>query len=139
MCELRVISVRDRVIASLQQHIDNGAFPEARVRAYQLLFGPPVIWPVTSRVVGTDSVVLRDIAHRVRGLMAEHPNVLDPHLEWDERTPVLHLSMDAERLRILGLTPQAVAQQLQFQLDGVPVTQVRQDIRTVDVVARGVL
>ncbi len=130
---------RDRIIASLQQHIDNGEFPESRLRISQLLYGPPVIWPVTFRVVGPDSVVLRDIAHRVRGLMAEHPNVVDPHLEWDERTPVLHLSMDAERLRILGMTPQDVAQQLQFQLEGVPVTQVRQDIRTVDVVARGIL
>src|SRR5690606_27674641 len=51
--------------------------------------------------------------------------------------PVMHLVMDSERLRLMGLTPRDVAQQLQFQLDGVPVTEVRQDIRTVEVRARG--
>lgn len=69
--------------------------------------------------------------------MVANPNTIDAHLEWDERAPVLHLSMDSERLRLMGLTPRDVAQQLQFQLDGVPVTEVRQDIRTVEVRARG--
>ncbi|SEJ43044.1 Multidrug efflux pump subunit AcrB [Pseudomonas linyingensis] len=130
-------AARDKVMATLQQHIDQGEFPEARVRVYQLLFGPPVIWPVAFRVIGPDPLVLRDIAHRVRAVMAADEHVVDPHLEWDERTPVQHLAMDEERLRLLGLTPQEVAQQLQFQLDGVPVTQLRQDIRSVEVIARG--
>ncbi len=128
---------RERVIALLRERVAQGEFPEARVRVTGLLFGPPVIWPVAFRVTGPDAMQLRTIAHQVRTTMAEHPNVADPHLEWDERVPTLHLSMDPERLRLLGLTPQSVAQQLQFLLNGVPVTQVRQDVRTVDVVARG--
>lgn len=44
--------------------------------------------------------------------------------------------MDTERLRLLGMTPQDVSRQLQFQFDGITVTQLRQDIRTVDVLAR---
>ncbi len=36
----------------------------------------------------------------------------------------------------MGLTSSAVAEQLQFLLSGVPVTAVREDIRTVQVVAR---
>lgn len=128
---------RNRIMATMREHIAKGEFPEARVRVYRLLYGPPVIWPVTFRVIGPDPVVLRDIAHQVREVMVANPHMVDPHLEWDGRIPSLHLSMDEERLRLLGLTPQEVAQQLQFQLDGVPVTQVRADIRTVDVVARG--
>lgn len=128
---------RERVIALLRERVAQGEFPEARVRVTGLLFGPPVIWPVAFRVTGPDAMQLRTIAHQVRTTMAEHPNIADPHLEWDERVPTLHLSMDPERLRLLGLTPQSVAQQLQFLLNGVPVTQVRQDVRTVDVVARG--
>jgi multidrug efflux pump subunit AcrB len=128
---------RDRTIATLKQHIEQGDFPEARVRVYRLLYGPPVLWPVAFRVVGPDPKVLRDIAHQVRTVMAANPHVVDPHLEWDERAPTPHLAMDMERLRLLGLTPQDVAEQLQFQVDGTLVTQVRQDIRTVDVIARG--
>ncbi|ENO87142.1 efflux RND transporter permease subunit [Thauera linaloolentis] len=131
------VEARTRVMAELQRHIDEGEFPEARVRVSRLLFGPPVIWPVAYRVVGPDALELRRIAHRVRDVMAADPHVVDPHLEWDERAPVLYLAMDAERLKLLGLTPQDVSQQLQFHLNGVRVTQARQDIRTVDVIARG--
>lgn len=130
------MAARDRVMKILNDQIAAGAFPEARVRVYRLLYGPPVIWPVAFRVLGPDLVKLREIAHQVRHIMATDPHVVDPHLEWDNRTPALHLTMAPERLRLLGLTPQDVAQQLQFQLDGVVVTQARQDIRTVNVVAR---
>ncbi|SDX50111.1 efflux RND transporter permease subunit [Nitrosomonas halophila] len=128
---------RDQIMAQLQRHIDAGEFPEARVRVTQLLFGPPVIWPVSFRIIGPDPATLREIAHQVRRVIAAHPNTLDPHLEWDERAPVWQLVMDPEQLRLMGLTPRDVAQQLQFQLDGVPVTALRQDIRTVEVRARG--
>ncbi|MCV2217779.1 efflux RND transporter permease subunit [Thauera sp. Sel9] len=131
------VEARTRVMAELQRRIEEGEFPEARVRVSRLLFGPPVVWPVAFRVVGPEAQELRRIAHQVREIMASNPHVVDPHLEWDERVPVLHLAMDQARLRLLGLTPQDVSQQLQFQLDGLRVTQVRQDVRTVDVVARG--
>ena len=48
----------------------------------------------------------------------------------------MHFVLDQDRLRLIGLSPADAAQQLQFLLTGVPVTQVREDIRTVDVVAR---
>lgn len=131
------VAARDRVIAELERRIGAGEFPEARVRVTRLLYGPPVVWPLSFRVIGPDPQQLRRIGHQLREIMAASPHVQDPHLEWDERVPTLHLEMDPERLRLIGLTPQEVAQQLQFQLDGSPVTQVRQDIRSVEVRARG--
>jgi multidrug efflux pump subunit AcrB len=127
---------RDVIINTLQTRIDAGEFPEARVRVTRLLFGPPVPWPVSFRVVGPDPVQLRTIAHQVREFTQAHPNTFSTHLEWDERVPVLQLDTDPDRLRLMGLTPRDVAQQLQFQLDGAPVTEVRQDNRTVQVRAR---
>ena len=130
-------TTRDQLMATLERHIAAGEFPEARVRVYRLLYGPPVIWPLEFRVVGQDPDMLRAIAHQVREVITRNPQVHDAHLEWDERVPVLHLKTDPERLRLLGLTPQDLAQQLQFQLEGTPVTQLRQDIRSVELVARG--
>jgi multidrug efflux pump subunit AcrB len=129
-------AARDVIMRTLQARIDAGEFPEARVRVTRLLFGPPVPWPVSYRVVGPDPVQLRTIAHQVRELTQAHPNTFSVHLDWDERVPVLQLDTDAERLRLMGLTPRDVAQQLQFQIDGAPVTEVRQDNRTVQVRAR---
>jgi multidrug efflux pump subunit AcrB len=68
--------------------------------------------------------------------MALNTHAGNPPLESDERVPVLFLRMDNERIRLMGLTPKDVAQQLQFMFNGIPVTEVRQDIRTVEVVAR---
>src|SRR5437763_12209182 len=41
-----------------------------------------------------------------------------------------------DRLNLIGLSPAEVAQQLQLLLTGTPVTQVREDIRNVPIVAR---
>jgi multidrug efflux pump subunit AcrB len=128
---------RDRVMAELNRHIQAGEFPEARVRVSQLLYGPPVIWPIVFRVIGDDPDRLREIAYRVRDIMGEHPNVVDPHLEWNERAPVAYLQMDAQRLRRIGLTPREVAEQLEFQSHGLAVGAIRQDIRTVELRVRG--
>ena len=130
-------AAREKIIAVLEQRIRDGEFGEARVRVQRLLYGPPVIWPVQFRVFGPDPQGVRDLAYRVREVMAANPHVVDAHLEWDERVPVLHLRTDADRLRLMGFTPQDVAQQLQLQLDGAPVTQLRRDTRSVDLVARG--
>ena len=130
-------AARDRVIALLQERIAAGAFPQARIRVSRLLYGPPVIWPVEFRLLGPDPAELRRIGHQLREIMARNPHIRDPHLEWDERAPVLHLTMDNDRLRRLGLTPLDVAQQTQFLSEGVTVTRLRQDIRSVDIIARG--
>ncbi len=128
---------RNKIMTALDHHIVNGAFPEARIRVTTLLFGPPIIWPITFRVVGPDPVNLRKIAHQVRDVMKTNPYAHDPHLEWDERAPILHVAIDQNQLSLTGLTPQDIAQQLQFQLDGLSVTEVRHGIRTVEVRARG--
>jgi len=128
---------RDQVMQALQDRVDAGEFSEARIRIRQLLFGPPVDWPVSFRVVGPDSDTLRIIARQLREVMQAHPHVVEPHLEWDQRIPTLKLNMDEARLRMLGLTPRGVAQQIQYRLQGIPVTEIRQGIRSVDLIVRG--
>jgi multidrug efflux pump subunit AcrB len=130
-------AARDQLRRALQQHIDNGDFAGARLRVTQLLFGPPVRFPVTFRVVGPDLDQLRPIAQAVRQAMAQNPHVHDAHLDWGERVPTMRLVFDQDRLSALGLSPRQVAQQLHGLLNGVSVTQVREGTRAVDVVLRG--
>lgn len=129
-------AARDKIIDVLNQHIDNGDFIEARIRVSKLVVGPPVPWPVSFRVVGEDPMLLRKIAHQVSDVMAANPHVVDPHLESDQRTPVLRFASNSDNLRLMGLTPNDISRQLQFKLDGAPITEVREDIRTVKVIAR---
>lgn len=131
------VEARERLIERLEARIAAGDFPEARVRVERLLYGPPVEWPVTIRVVGDDADRLREIGHEVREVIAANEATRDPHLEWDERAPRLHLALDHHRLRLIGLTPDEVARQLQFQLDGITITELRDGIRLVPAVGRG--
>ncbi|MDX1353775.1 MAG: efflux RND transporter permease subunit, partial [Thiomicrorhabdus sp.] len=127
---------REALQAKLRKVINEGKFPEARVRVHPLLFGPPVAWPVTFRVVGNDPTELRRIANELRVLIEKQSFAVDPHLQWGVRVLSLQLNMDKIRLAQLGMTSQDVAQQLQAQLQGLPVAQVREKIRTVNVVIR---
>jgi multidrug efflux pump subunit AcrB len=127
---------RDVLRGKVRQLVDAGGFPEARVRVLQIVFGPPVRFPVAFRVVGPDLDVIRRVAAQVRDVMMANPNMRLVHLDWGDRTPSLHLALDQERLRLIGLTPKEAGQQLQSYLNGTPATQVRENLRSVDVVLR---
>jgi multidrug efflux pump subunit AcrB len=121
---------RVRVVAA------QGLVPEARIRATQIIFGPYSPFPVAFRVTGPDEGRVRAIAEQVRGVMQANSQMRQVNTDWGERVPTVHFVLDQDRLRSIGLSSQDAAQQLQFLLTGAPVTQVREDIRTVDVIAR---
>ncbi|SDP13840.1 Multidrug efflux pump subunit AcrB [Rhodoferax sp. OV413] len=127
---------RDALKNRLRQAIADGLAPEARVRVTQLVFGPYSPFPVAYRVTGPDPEKLRDIAAEVQQVMTASPMMRTVNSDWGTRTPTLHFNLQQDRLQAVGLTSSAVAQQLQFLLSGVPVTAVREDIRTVQVVVR---
>jgi multidrug efflux pump subunit AcrB len=120
----------------MRSRIAEGLAPEARVRATQFVFGPPSPYPVAFRVMGPDLSKLREISQEVLGVMRANPHIREANTDWTERTPTVKFTLDQDRLRLIGLSPNDVAQQLQFLLTGTAVTGVREDIRTVSVMAR---
>lgn len=127
---------RDELKHRLQKMVANGDFPEARIRIKQFVFGPPVTYPVLFRVVGPNLDELRKIAFGVQKAMEANPNLQDVHLDWGGRAPIERLVFDNDRLRLMGLTPQEAGLQLQAILSGITATQMREGIRSVDVVFR---
>jgi len=129
---------RERVKARIDRAVADGALPEARTRVDRFNFGPPVGFPVQFRVVGPDSMKVRAIADDVRAVMATNRKIIDPHLNWGEEVKSIRLEVDQDRARAIGLTPQDVAQNLQTLLSGFTITQYREGIEHIDVVARAV-
>ena len=127
---------REALKFRLREAVASGLAPEARVRVTQLVFGPYSPFPVAWRVSGPDVKQVQDIAERVKAVLQASPMMRTVNTDWGSRVPVLHFTLDQNRLQATGLTFSAVAGQLQFLLSGVPVTSVREDIRSVDVVAR---
>lgn len=127
---------RDALKVKLRQAAADGLAPQARVRATQLVFGPYSPFPVAFRVSGPDVATVRTVAAKAQKIMQDDPMMRTVNADWGDRAPALHFVLDQDRLRALGLTSSDVAQQLQFLLTGVTVSQAREDIRTVDVIAR---
>ncbi len=127
---------RETLKQRLRQAVAQGLAPEAYVRATQFVFGPPSVFPVEFRVTGPDPAQLYAISERALEIMRGVPDVREANRDWGNRTPVLRFVPDQDRLNLIGLSPAQVGQQLQFLLTGVAVTQVREGIRNVPVVAR---
>ncbi|MFJ5397804.1 efflux RND transporter permease subunit [Pectobacterium sp. CHL-2024] len=127
---------REALKFRLRDAAANGLAPEALVRVTQLVFGPNSPYPVAYRVMGPDPTTLREIADKVKTVMLANPMMRTVNTDWGPQVPALHFTLDQDRLQAVGLTSNAVAQQLQFLLSGVPITSVREDIRAVQVMGR---
>ena len=129
-------AARDRLEHHLRARVAAGLAPEARVRVTQFVFGPYSHFPIMFRVMGPDPDKLRDIAGQVDAVMRDNPHTRQVNSDWGERVPTVHFVLDQARLQLIGLSPTEAATQLQFLLTGVPITQLREDIRTVELIAR---
>lgn len=127
---------REALKQRLRGAVAEGLAPEAHVRVTQLVFGPYTPFPVEFRVMGPDPAQLYRISAAALDIMRDVPDVRQANRDWGNRTPVLRFVPDQDRLNLIGLSSTEVSQQLQFLLTGIAVTQVREDIRNVPIVAR---
>ena len=127
---------REALKFRLRHAVADGLAPEAQVRVTQIVFGPPSPFPVAYRVMGPNPDKLRAIAAEVEAVLQASPMMRTVNTDWGARVPTLHFTLDQDRLTAVGLSSSAVAQQLQFLLSGAPLTEVREDIRSVQVVGR---
>jgi multidrug efflux pump subunit AcrB len=127
---------RETLKHRLRDAISDGLAPEAFVRVAQLVFGPYTPFPVEFRIMGPDPAQLYQISEKALDIMKGVPDVRQANRDWGNRTPVLRYIPDQDRLNLIGLSPAETAQQMQLLLSGIPVTQARENIRNVPVVAR---
>ncbi|ARO22388.1 AcrB/AcrD/AcrF family protein [Rhizobium sp. S9] len=127
---------REALKLRLRAAISDGLAPEAYVRVTQLVFGPYTPFPVEFRIMGPDTDQLYRLSEKALEIMKSVPDVRQANRDWGNRTPVLRFVPDQERLGLIGLSPAEAAQQMQLLLSGIPITEVRENIRNVPVVAR---
>jgi multidrug efflux pump subunit AcrB len=131
----RDLAARERVRARLEQLFAND-LPEAIARIYPLELGPPVGWPVQYRISGPNLEKLRDQAHRLAQVMGANPSLRKINFDWIEPGKSLHINVDQDQARLLGVSSQVLAETLNTVVSGALVTQMRDDIYLVDVLAR---
>lgn len=111
-------------------------FPEAVTRVSPLELGPPVGWPVQYRVSGPDLDEVARIALEVGALVATNPDTRGINFDWIEPARQLRLRIDQDQVRRLGLSSATLGGVLNAAMTGSTITQVRDDIYMIDVVAR---
>jgi multidrug efflux pump subunit AcrB len=127
---------RETLKHRLRDAISEGLAPEAFIRVTQLVFGPYTPFPVEFRIMGPDPEQLYQISEKALGLMKGVADVRQANRDWGNRSPVLRYIPNQDRLNLIGLSPAEAGQQMQMLVSGIPVTQVRENIRNVPVVAR---
>ena len=111
-------------------------FPEATGRVYPLELGPPVGWPLQYRVSGPEVETVRDIALRVGDAIAAVPGTRHVNFDWIEPARQLRVQVDQDQARLLGVSSASLATTLNAAVTGQAVTQLRDDIYLIPVVAR---
>jgi len=115
----------------------NEQFPTLRSRVTRLENGPPVGYPVQFRVTGEHIEEVRALARKVAAKVRENPHVANVHLDWEEPSKVVHLNVDQDRARALGVSTADLSRFLQSSLTGSSVSQYREDDELIEILLRG--
>ncbi|MDH2015314.1 efflux RND transporter permease subunit [Pseudomonas juntendi] len=126
--------LRSWLIATVDQQ-----FPELRARVTRLENGPPVGYPVQFRVTGEHIEKARALAREVAAKVRENPHVVNVHLDWEEPSKAVFLSIDQDRVRALGVSTAHLASFLQSSLTGTTASQYREDNELIEILLRGTL
>jgi multidrug efflux pump subunit AcrB len=111
-----------------------GHGPRARIRATQIVFGPLAL---PGRVPRDGPRPRQGPRDRRAGARrdARQQAMRQVNTDWGERVPTSTSCSTRTACAPSGLSSHDASEQLQFLLTGAPVTQVREDIRSVEVVA----
>ncbi|SMC32618.1 efflux RND transporter permease subunit [Sporomusa malonica] len=126
---------RDQLRAKYAKML-NDEFPAVRYHTKVISIGPAADYPVMLRVKGYDVDKVREIAEQMKTVMATNPHVQNVNMKWNEKSKIAHLTIDQDKARKLGVSSAPLAMALQTQLSGLPISQFREEDKTVDMVFR---
>jgi multidrug efflux pump subunit AcrB len=129
------LRARDRLQHKLEKELAE-QFPEIVSRVSPLELGPPVGWPLQYRVSGPDEGQVRKIALDFAGLLGSDPRARHINFDWMEPARQIQIHINQDEARQLGVSSGAVAGIMHSIITGTTITQVRDDIYLIDVVAR---
>jgi multidrug efflux pump subunit AcrB len=132
------IEARNRVQTYLQKEFHEN-FADINSRIMALEMGPPVGWPIQYRVSGQDLEQVRDIAYKVAKILGSESQVQDVNFDWIEPARVLKIKVDQNEARLLGLSSEDISNALNSVVTGIKITDIRDSIYLVDVIARAEL
>ena len=128
------IDARERLQRKLEKALAE-EFPEVVARVSPLELGPPVGWPLQYRVSGPDTDEVRRISLELAQVIGADSRTQQINYDWMEPARQLRVVVNQEEARRLGVSTRSLSSALNAAMDGTTVTQVRDDIYLINVVA----
>ena len=129
------VAARERLRSKLEKILADD-FPSVVGRIYPLELGPPVGWPIQYRVSGPDIGKIRETAFKLAQVVAANSLTEKVNFDWIEPVREIRISINQDEARRLGLSSGALAAVLNTVISGNTLTQVRDNIYLINVVAR---
>ena len=129
------LKARNELIRKTQTLLSTD-FPEVQGNVRVIQTGPSNPYPVMLRISGPGHEQVRQIAGQVRERMAANPHLDNINQNWNEKSKVLHLRINQDKARLLGMDSATLAGNLQAMISGTTVAEFREKDKTVGIVFR---
>ena len=126
---------REKLSRELTEELEEH-FPEVQANIQTIQTGPPAEYPIMLRVTGRTVEETKELAEKVTSLMGADPNIYNVGQDWGLKSKVMHLELNQDKLRSLGLSSQDVAKTIYTELTGAKAAQFYTGDRTIDIELR---
>ena len=135
-----VVQTKDKhdtshLVPKLQEALSK-EIPGARIDVRQLETGPPIGVPVAIRISGSDELVLRQTAEKLKTIFRADPDAERIRDDWGAQSFVVKLGVDPDRANLAGVTNLDVAFSSASGMNGYPVTTLRDGDKQIPVMIR---
>jgi len=119
------------------KHFANENLPQARTLIRQLPMGPPVDYPIEVRVMGKSEKELYRLSEKIKSKLRTIKGVINIKDDWGERIKKLQIVVNQDKALVSGITSIDVALSLQTMLDGIKVSDYKEDDKIIPIVLKG--
>ncbi|MBQ7454777.1 MAG: efflux RND transporter permease subunit, partial [Selenomonadaceae bacterium] len=123
---------RDELIKKIRAELAEN-FPLVRTNIQLIQTGPPADYPIMLRVSANDLDQVRELAAQVADRVAVDPNITEIFLDWNEKSKVVRIDLDQDKLRALGVSSQPVKSMLYTEITGAKSAEFYTGDRTIDI------
>ena len=123
---------RDELAKKIQNELQNN-FPNVRNTLNFIQTGPPSDYPIMLRVSGDNVEKVQSLANEVVEIVAKDSNVTEINLDWNEKSKIVKLELDQDKIRALGLSSQAIKATLYSEITGAKTSEFYTGDRTIDI------
>ena len=124
--------LRDEVTTMIRKELADKC-PNVRSNIKFIQTGPPADYPIMLRVSGYDVDSVKELANKVADRISIDPNVTNINFDWYEKSKILHIELDQDKLRALGVSSQFVKQMLYTEITGAKAAEFYTGDRTIDI------